>query len=155
MQHLLTSLQNSPLFKSSFCRARGLHVHATRRVSQQPWFVDPIRQAFDRPANSPHLANKELPSIPEDTPPILKLLHSHLVQSPHLDTNFLAICRATAPPPGPPLPFRLPHGRRNRGGTYAGESAYDTSGGLWDWTAIAQVRLLLLGFCLKCQHVPR
>ena len=138
MQRLSTSLQNSPLFKSSLYRARGLQ--ATRRVSQQPWFVDPVPQAFNRRANLPHLANKELPPIPEDTPQILKLLHSHLMQSPHLDTNFLAICRATAPPPGPPLPFPLPHGRRNRGGTYAGESAYDTSGGLWDWTAIAQVR---------------
>jgi hypothetical protein len=39
----------------------------------------------------------------------------------------------------------LPHGRRNRGGTFSGESAYDMfDGGLWSWVVLAQVSIFLI-----------
>ncbi|KAJ7063218.1 hypothetical protein C8F01DRAFT_984986, partial [Mycena amicta] len=41
---------------------------------------------------------------------------------------------------GPSLPHREPQGRRRRGGTYYGESAFDVPGTLWSWIALAQVK---------------
>lgn len=107
----------------------------TRFLSTVPWFIDKSHapQAFI-PKPAAH------PSIPDHAPQIIKLLHSQLLQSPHLDTSALSVGPAVPPPPGPPLPMILPHGRRNRGGTYSGESAYDMpDGGLWSWVVVAQV----------------
>ncbi|KAG5221675.1 Shr3 amino acid permease chaperone [Salix suchowensis] len=41
---------------------------------------------------------------------------------------------------GTPLPLRKPQGRRKRGGTNAGESAFDIPGGVWNWVILAQVK---------------
>ncbi|KAG5727668.1 hypothetical protein E4T56_gene12260 [Termitomyces sp. T112] len=103
-----------------------------------PWFVDePLpsssRSSLPRPA-----AN--VPDIPENTPQIIKQLHTQLAQSPHLDPSTLMVSESIAPPPGPPLPLRAPQGKRKRGGTYAGESAYDIPGGIWNWVVMAQVK---------------
>jgi len=107
----------------------------TRFLSSVPWFIDRphTSQTFiPKPAiNSP---------IPDHAPQILKLLHSQLLQSPHLDKSALSVGPAVPPPPGPPLPTILPRGRRKRGGTFSGESAYDMpDGGLWSWVVVAQV----------------
>ena len=107
----------------------------TRFLSTVPWFVDKSHapQGFiPKPATGP--------SVPENAPQILKLLHAQLLQCPHLDTSALSVGPAVPPPPGPPLPMLLPHGRRKRGGTFSGESAYDMfDGGLWSWVVLAQV----------------
>ncbi|KAG5353963.1 hypothetical protein C0989_011451 [Termitomyces sp. Mn162] len=99
-----------------------------------PWFVDePLpsssRSSLPRPA-----AN--VPDIPENTPQIIKQLHTQLAQSPHLDPSTLMVSESIAPPPGPPLPLRAPQGKRKRGGTYAGESAYDIPGEVWNWVLL-------------------
>ncbi|KAF8201431.1 hypothetical protein BJ912DRAFT_501304 [Pholiota molesta] len=81
------------------------------------------------------------PLVPSDAPDILKQLHAKLLESPHLDTSHLVVSPSVLPEPGPPLPLRAPHGRRKRGGTYAGESKFDeTGGGIWSWVISAQVK---------------
>ena len=118
----------------------------TRFLSTVPWFIDKSHapQAFiPKPATGPG------PSVPDHAPQILKLLHSQLLQSPHLDTSALSVSPAVPPLPGPPLPMLLPHGRRNRGGTFSGESAYDIDGGLWSWVVLAQVSF----FSTKTYHL--
>ncbi|KAH9484326.1 hypothetical protein JR316_0003807 [Psilocybe cubensis] len=113
-----------------------------------PWFVDPTPEPSPRYGQRPlpphvqlqHGASALLP-VPDDAPDVLKSLHSELAKSPHLDLAQLTVSPAILPPPGPPLPLRAPHGRRKRGGTYAGESAFDSmGGGIWDWVVIAQVK---------------
>jgi len=79
-------------------------------------------------------------AVPNDAPEVLKLLYSKLLESPHLEKSQLALGPTILPAPGPPLPLRAPHGRRKRGGTYAGESAFDDVGRMWDWAVTAQVR---------------
>ena len=106
-----------------------------RFLSTVPWFIDKphIQQHPFTPKQSIN------PSIPHHAPQIIKSLHSQLLLSPHLDTSALSVGPAVPPPPGPPLPKILPHGRRNRGGTFSGESAYDIpDGGLWSWVVVAQ-----------------
>lgn len=103
-----------------------------------PWFVDPKpvqRPTVHSPLNKAELA----PPVPQDAPQLLKELQSELLQSPHLDLSTLVVCRAVPPPPGPPLPERLAQGRRRRGGTIAGESAFDFTSGIWSWFVFAQV----------------
>jgi len=122
----------------------------TLQVQQQsvghvPWFVDPqsLRQSFNQRPSPPHIP-KAIAAIPEDAPEVLKHLHMDLIKSPHLDLSELVVSSAVAPAPGPALPLRAPHGRRRRGGTYAGESSYEMGGGgLWNWVVIAQVRHFL------------
>ena len=112
----------------------------TRFLSTVPWFIDKShapKALIPKPATGP--------SVPDHAPQILKLLHSQLLQSPHLDTSVLSVGPSVPPPPGPPLPMLLPHGRRNRGGTFSGESAYDMlDGGLWSWVVLAQVSIFLI-----------
>ncbi|KIM49176.1 hypothetical protein M413DRAFT_438343 [Hebeloma cylindrosporum] len=79
-------------------------------------------------------------AVPNDAPDVLKLLYSKLLESPHLEKSQLALGPTILPAPGPPLPLRAPHGRRKRGGTYAGESSFDDVGRIWDWAVTAQVK---------------
>ncbi|KAK0483561.1 hypothetical protein IW261DRAFT_1561375 [Armillaria novae-zelandiae] len=110
---------------------RARHIRCS---STTPWFVD--REAL---APRPQ-ASRPAPSIPSDAPEPVRVLYSQLAPLPHLDTSFLTVERPTLPSPGPPLPYRLPQGRRRRGGTNAGESLYDMPYGLWNWVVIAQVK---------------
>lgn len=109
----------------------------SRFLSTVPWFID---KPCMPQASIPKLAAD--PTIPDHAPQIIKLLHSQLLQSPHLDKSALSVGPAVPPPPGPPLPTILPHGRRNRGGTFSGESVYDMPEGLWSWVVVAQVSYL-------------
>jgi hypothetical protein len=109
-----------------------------------PWFVDPnpITPSFLHRPSPPHIPTTQgkAPLVPSDAPDILKQLHAKLLESPHLDTSHLVVSPSVLPEPGPPLPLRAPHGRRKRGGTYAGESKFDeTGGGIWSWVISAQV----------------
>ncbi|KAH6918637.1 hypothetical protein BKA70DRAFT_1554667 [Coprinopsis sp. MPI-PUGE-AT-0042] len=103
-----------------------------------PWFVEERPKAhFETPAS---LRIKLAPPIPTTTPELLKELHAQLLHSPHLDVKHLVVTNAVTPPSGPELPDRLPQGRRGRGGTFAGESMYDATNGLWNWIVFAQVK---------------
>lgn len=107
----------------------------SRFLSTVPWFIDKPRISQTFIPKTPID-----PTIPDHAPQIIKLLHSQLLQSPHLDKSALSVGPAVPPPPGPPLPTILPHGRRNRGGNFSGESVYDMpDGGLWSWVVVAQV----------------
>lgn len=111
-----------------------------------PWFVDPspITRSYDSRPLPPHIpaAQRQAPSIRADAPEVLKQLHIKLLESPHLDISQLVVSPAVLPGPGPPLPLRAPQGRRNRGGTYPGESMYDETGvGIWSWVIMAQVSI--------------
>ncbi|KAF9053608.1 hypothetical protein BDZ89DRAFT_938982, partial [Hymenopellis radicata] len=81
-----------------------------------------------------------VPPLPADVPPTLQKLHAELAGVPHLDAEHLMVSRAMMFMPGPPLPLRMPQGRRKRGGTYPGESIYDTPSGIWNWLVLAQVK---------------
>ena len=121
---------------------RAFSAAAPRRDSI-PWFVDPapVTRSFDHRPHPPHLPRPTAtaPPVPDDAPHVLRHRHSKLLESPHLDTTHLVVSPAVLPADGPPLPLRVPHGRRNRGGTYAGESAYDDTGaGIWSWVITAQ-----------------
>lgn len=115
-------------------------IHLYSRLQHTlPWFIDGSKSKEQQPTLTPTTA---IPPVPQDAPEILKHLHSQLVLSPHLEKSALSIAPAIQPAPGPPLPLRSPHGRRKRGGTYAGVSAYDSdTGGLWSWVVSAQVSL--------------
>ena len=96
--------------------------------------VDPIQRPLP-----PHMPMAPA-AVPNDAPDVLKLLYSKLLESPHLEKSQLVLGPTILPAPGPPLPLRAPHGRRKRGGTYAGESSFDDVGRVWDWAVTAQVR---------------
>jgi len=119
------------------CRYIGSSV-ATRPASV-PWFVD-LPPSPTQAAPPISGSSQPAPPIPEDAPEILKYLHSQLVLSPHLDKSQLVVSPAVLPGPGPALPLKKPQGRRKRGGTYAGETAYEAvSGGVWSWVVMSQV----------------
>ncbi|KAJ6630710.1 hypothetical protein B0H10DRAFT_1753734, partial [Mycena sp. CBHHK59/15] len=106
-----------------------------------PWFVDESATAARRPRQPPpHLSRSEVPPLPDDAPQPLKDLHAQLLQSPLLDPTTLVVSQPQTLPPGPLLPLREPQGRRKRGGTFSGESAYDVPGSLWSWVVMAQVK---------------
>jgi hypothetical protein len=106
-----------------------------------PWFVDPPSELeASRSIPLPKPNHVVIPPLPENTPSTLRELHAHLAQSPHLDLTTLSVSQPLGLPPGRPLPLRLPHGRRKRGGTYSGESVYDVPGGIWNWVVMAQVK---------------
>ncbi|KIK59743.1 hypothetical protein GYMLUDRAFT_74182 [Collybiopsis luxurians FD-317 M1] len=105
-----------------------------RALSSTPWFVD------HNSLPSPTPLVSRAPPLPQDAPKILCDLHSQLAQSPHLELSKLQITRALSREMGPPLPLRAAHGKRKRGGTFAGESAFDIAGSLWNWTVFAEVK---------------
>ncbi|SJL00331.1 uncharacterized protein ARMOST_03644 [Armillaria ostoyae] len=102
--------------------------------SRIPWFVNQ-----EAPVPKPQVSGSA-PPIPSDAPEPVRELYAKLAPLPHLDTSFLTVERPKLPSPGPPLPYRLPQGRRRRGGTNPGESLYDMPYGLWNWVVIAQVK---------------
>lgn len=121
-----------------------------RFLSTVPWFIDKphVQQSFIPKA-------AEICPIPDHAPQIIKLLHSQLLQSPHLDRSALSVGPAIPPSPAPPLPRLLPHGRRNRGGTFSGESVYDMpDGGLWSWVVVAQVSVFFEKQ-MACPYFPK
>ncbi|KAJ7470684.1 hypothetical protein FB451DRAFT_1038194 [Mycena latifolia] len=110
-----------------------------RLLSTVPWFLAdhglPARPA------PPHLRlSVDPPPLPPDAPQPVKDLHAQLIQSPLIDPTTLLVAQPQSLPEGPPLPHREPQGRRKRGGTYHGESAYDVPGSLWSWIVMAQVK---------------
>ncbi|KAG6832368.1 hypothetical protein H0H92_002636 [Tricholoma furcatifolium] len=115
---------------------RCLRVFSRRSYSSAtPWFIDE-----PTPTLSTFQPSQLTPNIPENTPNVIRVLHAQLAQSPHLEPSTLVVTESVAPSPGPALPLRKPQGRRSRGGTYAGESAYDVPGSLWKWIVTAQVK---------------
>lgn len=148
-RHLARSLSAPRVARQ--CR-RLLATDSAAPSGSVPWFVDQEYEQPKRPLSSrqlpPHL--KPTPPtaapVPEDAPEPVKLVHSALSRSPHLDLSTLVAARTVDPPPGPPLPLKAPQGRRKRGSTYGGESMFDVPGGIWSWTVMAQVR----GFIQVC-----
>ncbi|KAF6765154.1 hypothetical protein DFP72DRAFT_333994 [Ephemerocybe angulata] len=128
---------------ASQCRrqvlARALSTPVGAQGAPTPWFVDP--KPVERPAvHSPLNKGASAPPVPHDAPVVLKDLQLDLLKSPHIDLSKLVVCRAVAPPPGEPLPERMGQGKRKRGSTVAGESAFDFSSGIWSWYVFAQVK---------------
>lgn len=127
------------------CLVRPLSSSARlRSTAQTPWFVqqdEQLTKGFALRQNPPHLPPKDfgLQPPPQNAPQVLKDLHALLAPSPLLETSTLTVTQPSEPPPGPPLPFKLPQGRRKRGGTYSGESEFDVPGGIWNWILMAQV----------------
>ena len=113
-------------------------------ISSTPWFVDPEDAeppSFARRPIPPHSSETFLPEIPSGVPDTIRVLHNELSTSPFLEPATLIVRKPLDIPAGPPLPERKPRGKRKRGGTYAGESQLDSSGGIWNWIVMAQVRL--------------
>ncbi|KAI0956802.1 hypothetical protein AcW1_005395 [Taiwanofungus camphoratus] len=123
-------------------------------VTPLPWFVDPSESSsaprqtpsthLQRPT-PPHLrptASEPLPPLPAsisiDSP--IARLHAALSTSPHLEPGMLLVREPIPTSVGPPLPDAAPKGRRKRGRTNAGEGVFDTSGGIWSWIVVAQVK---------------
>ena len=123
-------------------RVRALRIPGKRLLSTQPrpWFVD-SEPALSVRQMPPHLTSKTH-QLPPSLPDPIRHLYARLSQSPLLEPSFLDVREPVAPPPGPPLPRRAPHGRRRRGGTYSGEGIEEDQGGVWDWFVLAQVRTL-------------
>jgi hypothetical protein len=120
-----------------------------------PWFMDPEEQEappFARRPVPPHLP--EMPyELPTDIPEPIKVLYEKLSTSPFLELSTLVAQKPPQIPPGPPLPHRIPKGRRRiRGKTYAGKSLLDTSSGIWSWVVMAQVRELDPLFVFSCMN---
>ncbi|KAJ7940716.1 hypothetical protein B0H13DRAFT_1939555 [Mycena leptocephala] len=113
-----------------FCRRLSVYI----RPGPSPWFVERAKPVRLPP---PHLRP---PPLPDDAPQPVKDLHAELIKSPLLDPPSILVSQPRSLPEGPPLPHREPQGRRKRGRTYAGESAYDVPGSLWSWTVMAQVK---------------
>ncbi|KAF4608412.1 hypothetical protein EYR40_000757 [Pleurotus pulmonarius] len=130
-------------FKQFFMQALRRICRPTQRsLSTTPWFVD--TEAFLQRPPPPHLTENPLttrpPPLPKDVPHTIKELHNQLASSPHLEPSTILVDRSLGRVMGPPLPLRKPQGRRQRGGTNAGESAFDIPGGLWNWVVLAQVK---------------
>ncbi|KII88987.1 hypothetical protein PLICRDRAFT_108890 [Plicaturopsis crispa FD-325 SS-3] len=134
------------------CRQRPLasclHFSTVPSSSSVPWFVDPEESSFSNRHAPPHLKNvpetpsqrPAAPSVPSNVPEAIRNLHVMLAQSPHLDQSRLLVGPPLSLPMGPPLPRRLPHGRRKRGGTDAGMGVNEPPGSVWSWVVMAQVK---------------
>ena len=114
-----------------------------------PWFVDPedVEPPSFARRPTPHFSENDdeavLLEIPSGVPDAIRVLHNELSTSPFLEPATLIVRKPLNIPAGPPLPERKPRGKRKRGGTYAGESQLDSSGGIWNWIVMAQVQLQL------------
>ena len=113
----------------------------------KPWFVDDVQAGVTQPLID-HSASsvlkgdaKSTSSLPPDLPEYLLSLHEELSKSPLLEPGGLEIRHPVDTPPGPPLPFSMPKGRRRRGGTDAGEGVPEHVGGIWRWVVLVQVGL--------------
>ncbi|KAH7889265.1 hypothetical protein F5I97DRAFT_1934210 [Phlebopus sp. FC_14] len=106
-------------------------------ASPRPWFVDPEPSPLRH--LPPHLEPRTR-ELPPNLPENVKELFQKLTECPYLELSTLEVKRPTPPPPGPPLPLRIPKGRRQRGGTYSGEGILEDHGGLWNWVVTAQVK---------------
>ncbi|KAJ3726158.1 hypothetical protein C8R42DRAFT_694827 [Lentinula raphanica] len=124
------------MFLSAAPIRRPTALNFQRWLSSTPWFVN--REQHKESLHALRAAT--VPPTPEDTPKILQDLHSQLIQSPHLEQSKLLVSRAISRELGPFPPSRAPQGRRRRGGTYPGESAFDIPGSLWNWTVFAEVK---------------
>lgn len=110
-------------------------IASVRWLSSTPWFVE-------QEAAIPHISHTyRAPPLPEDTPKVLRELHSQLIKSPHLEQSKLLVSRAVSRAMGPPPPLRAPQGRRKKGGVFALETAFDVPGSLWNWTVFAEASL--------------
>jgi len=143
---LASTIISNPDFPMQVFRSRlfnhSRHFVSTtslRTATPLPWFVDrPLE--LQTPPHMRSTNHGTLPPVPPDAPEVIKHLHSQLLKSPLLDKSQLVVSSAALPEPGPPLPLKKPHGRRKRGGTYAGESQYEAvSGGIWSWVVMSQV----------------
>ncbi|TFK29886.1 hypothetical protein FA15DRAFT_699465 [Coprinopsis marcescibilis] len=126
-------------------RAQPLQANLRRLSSTSasaPWFIDNETNAQTEHRAPPSAMSRirNAPPLPANTPQILKEIHTELLESPHLDISQLVVSPAIPPAPGPDLPSKPGQGRRKRGVTYAGESAYDATNGLWSWFIFAQVK---------------
>jgi hypothetical protein len=111
---------------------------STASSESTPWFVDREEESVRRPA-PPHLPETPY-ELPAGVPDPIRVLYNELSTSPFLELSTLVARKPPQIPLGPPLPERQPKGRRRiRGKTYAGESALDASGGIWNWIVMAQV----------------
>ncbi|KAI0048533.1 hypothetical protein FA95DRAFT_1557890 [Auriscalpium vulgare] len=117
------------------------HPRTLSTVSPTPWFVDPEEAARLQRHAPPHLpaSAPTLPPLPAAAPPAIRALHAQLAQSPLLEPDALLVREPIPQPPGPPLPYAPPKGRRRRGGTYFGEGFLEP-GGIWSWVVLAQVK---------------
>lgn len=140
IRHLHTVVRLRQIYLQTLTRTLSTGVPS----ASMPWFVDPEDiepPAFVRRPIPPHLP--EVPyQLPSGIPEPVRVLYNELSTSPYLEPSTLVAREPPQIPPGPPLPVRLPHGRRKRGGTYAGESCLDSSGGIWNWVIMAQVMLV-------------
>ena len=115
----------------------------------KPWFLDAeptsVTSSVTRPNVNGHQVSAsqgviiETAILPPDLPEHLHELHAELVKLPLLEPGRLEIRPPLDTPPGPPLPFTLPRGRRRRGGTDAGVGVPVPESSLWKWIVLAQV----------------
>jgi hypothetical protein len=125
---------NSARLRFIICRSLPMY-RRVRLFSSLPWFVD------SRPPSAPQLLRPQSLAVPNDAPAVLKHLREDLMLIPHLEPTSILVSRPVTPPSAPSLPYKAPQGRRRRGATYSGESAYDDdSNGLWSWVILAQVK---------------
>lgn len=123
---------------------------STQACTPKPWFID--HEPTSTITKSAHLLTGDIPvsssqgmdvvsqaPLPPDLPDHLLSLHAELAKSPLLEPGRVEIRSPLPTPPGPPLPFALPKGRRRRGGTNLGVGVPDTEGSLWRWIVLAQV----------------
>lgn len=131
------------LSKLRTCRPPSSRLFSSISNSKTPWFVDddPV-SSRQQPQNTVQPIIREN-SLPPELPPHLVKLHEELSRSPHLEPGNVEVRPPLPTEPGPPLPSALPKGRRRRGRTDFGLGVPDTTGGLWKWIVIAQVRYLL------------
>lgn len=131
------------LSKLRTCRPPSSRLFSSISNSKTPWFVDddPV-SSRQQPQNTVQPVIREN-SLPPELPPHLVKLHEELSRSPHLEPGNVEVRPPLPTEPGPPLPSALPKGRRRRGRTDFGLGVPDTTGGLWKWIVIAQVRYLL------------
>jgi len=139
--HSLRAIRPLPFIRprQQFIWTANRRTLSTPSSKSMPWFVDREEESPGRPA-PPHLPETPY-ELPAGIPDPIRVLYNELLTSPFLEPSTLVARKPPQIPLGPPLPERLPNGRRRiRGKTYAGESMLDASGGIWNWVVMAQVK---------------
>lgn len=133
-----------PQHLTTYARFRAL---STTPSAPTPWFVDQDEETptFNQRPTPPHLPSEPY-KLPSSVPDAVRLLYNELSTSPYLEPSTLIAREPLQIPAGPPLPERKPRGKRRRGGTFAGESEIEESGGIWSWIVMAQVSVLTIQF---------